>query len=975
MIDNKTSLLVPYQLPEFVRDNPDYENFTLFVKAYYEWMELSNTANALSTTAGSSNQGVSYSSKNLLQYADIDKTIDGFTEYFVNEFLPFFPEDTLINKQEAVKIARQLYQIKGTPASYEFLFRVLYNSDFNLFYTKDAVFKASDGQWYITKSLKLSTSDKNFLNINNLKLFGETSKSIATIETSVMSGNKIEVFISNMERTFNSGEFVRVVDVYNQDVYFLNGEIVDSSTTGSRTLRAKVVGQVSSVSIDKNNRGNYYNPGDPVILYGGLTSNTGIGATAEVGDTQTGSIQRITVADGGYGYSYSPNTQVIISGGGGLAAAAIVGTLDTDSTGVLNRANVALIPIDTISFKKDITIGNTNYHFSNVASANANTRLVDAFTFTSFETYPLSSILVTSPGGGYRTVPDAAAFSSYGSDLVAVEGTSNVAILPALSSIGILSPIKITNGGTGYQNNDTIIFTGGTGRGAYANVHVNANGSIVSVSYVLDSQRRYPLGGMGYRNDGLPTLSVQSSNVSASGASLYVPAILGTGAVLQPKTDNAGEIVTIKMINYGEDYIGTPNVSLKVQDIVISNVYIDNLPRTGDTIFQGDNLIDATYIATVNNVTQLTYSANTEQSLWNLRVFNYNSNPETSKVLKTENNNINFVMSGAAYNSKYDSNGVRVYGDGTAKGTAKFLNGLVIGEGTYLNTQGQPSSFSVIQSEDYNNYTYQITVEKEIAKYRETLLKMLHPTGMKVIGRYAMKTSSNTNYTIQNAMFSGHSLRYHTGDATYVTMVSDFTNKSNNIIKFNNVPNQNPPLVLSDILIANSTRILITTTNGTYVDAKIISVNNASNTATLDSNVWLTYANVATVKANAGSNTINIETLTGQYDIINNGIYSDADYPLKDIVFVGDKVLVDNNTSKIVKSIDYANGIITVSSNFTSNANSYLSVNRTFMANTTLNYDQIKLFGPVGTQYINPELTTEDGLIITTREEQILLVG
>jgi hypothetical protein len=43
MIENKhlTSLLVPSQLPEFVRDDPNYANFVLFLKAYYEWMEQS----------------------------------------------------------------------------------------------------------------------------------------------------------------------------------------------------------------------------------------------------------------------------------------------------------------------------------------------------------------------------------------------------------------------------------------------------------------------------------------------------------------------------------------------------------------------------------------------------------------------------------------------------------------------------------------------------------------------------------------------------------------------------------------------------------------------------------------------------------------------------------------------------------------------------------------------------------------------
>jgi len=32
-----TSLLVSSQLPEFVRDNPDYDNSKLLLEAYYEW--------------------------------------------------------------------------------------------------------------------------------------------------------------------------------------------------------------------------------------------------------------------------------------------------------------------------------------------------------------------------------------------------------------------------------------------------------------------------------------------------------------------------------------------------------------------------------------------------------------------------------------------------------------------------------------------------------------------------------------------------------------------------------------------------------------------------------------------------------------------------------------------------------------------------------------------------------------------------
>ena len=97
---------------------------------------------------------------------------------------------------------------------------------------------------------------KSSLDIANLKLFGETTKSLAVVETAVQTGNKTEVFISNIERLFNSGEYIRVVDSNNQDVLF-----------DGQPLRAKIVGQISQIKIDPLNRGLLYQPGDPVVVY------------------------------------------------------------------------------------------------------------------------------------------------------------------------------------------------------------------------------------------------------------------------------------------------------------------------------------------------------------------------------------------------------------------------------------------------------------------------------------------------------------------------------------------------------------------------------------------------------------------------------------------------------------------------------------------------------------------------------------
>jgi hypothetical protein len=707
-IDSKTSVLIPSQLPEFIRDNPDYSNFVTFLQAYYEWMEQEN--------------GVLYNTKNLLNYDDIDRTTNEFLEYFTNDFLPYFPKDALVDKKLATKVAKELYQTKGTPASYQFLFRTLYNSDFDLFYTKDAVLKASAGIWYVAKSLRLASNDPNFLSIDNYRLFGETSKSIAVVENSLYNGTKTEVFISNIERLFQSGEFVRVVDSNNQDVLF-NGH----------PLRAKIVGQISQIKINPNFRGLLYQVGDPVIVYDGLNSNTGIGATATVGSVTSGSIQRINVLTGGYGYRLPPNTTISFTNAPG--ATAIVGSLDPDPT---KTGNVAFVPSDTITLKRFIQLSNTDYHFVNFPNANINTKLSDAFTMQSFATYPISSVIVTNGGGGITQTPTVLATSTYSNDALEI---------PNLASLGILGPIQITTGGQGYLVNDKIVFNGGSGYGAFANVtSVAANGQILNIEYVAGNEN-FPTGGMGYRSTQLPILTVHSSNVQAHGAEVYVDGILGAGATFAPITNRVGSITTINVSNYGEDYIATPNVSLKIQDIVVTGVNIGNLPLKGDIVYQGTSPALSTYLSYFESIELLQPSGDPALSIYRIRVYNYNSNPVPTSVLKINDKSITFTMADFAYDDSYDSHGVKHYGDGTAKATATFLNGLTISGGQYLNTYGQPSSFNVLQSKIYNNYTYEITVNEAIAKYRNILLNLLHPTGMQLIGRYALKSETKFNST------------------------------------------------------------------------------------------------------------------------------------------------------------------------------------------------------------------------------------
>ena len=68
MSDLRTSLLINRQLPEYVRD--DYPLFLSFLEAYYEWLEASQSSNTSNTIATSVGQGVTYASKNILNYIE-----------------------------------------------------------------------------------------------------------------------------------------------------------------------------------------------------------------------------------------------------------------------------------------------------------------------------------------------------------------------------------------------------------------------------------------------------------------------------------------------------------------------------------------------------------------------------------------------------------------------------------------------------------------------------------------------------------------------------------------------------------------------------------------------------------------------------------------------------------------------------------------------------------------------------------------
>jgi hypothetical protein len=968
-LSKKTSVQIAQQLPEFVRDDPNYQNFVLFLEAYYEWLETQYTANANSTIVSTTSQGITYGSKNILNYVDVDETLDEFVQYFINDFLPYVPAEIFTDKRKLLKISKQFYQAKGTENSYKFLFRALYNSDVELFNTNDAILRASDGKWIVPKYLRIDSTNSNWLDAQGFRIFGETSKSYAIIEYVAVVGDRTEIYISEIQNRFEAGENITVVDNNNFVVYFYNGVAYVQNQNyeipiGAMPLTEKITGTVSAVTVNPNFRGLFYNSGDPVVAYGGLNPDKvdPVGLSAEVGETNFGSLNSLVVVNPSHGYRLAPNSIISITGGGGSNAAARISLIDESKF-----ANITLATSNTLGAVANVLLGNTThpvtYTFGgsgNNAPGNTNTTLANTLTFKTFVVAPIGSVQITNIGKDYTVTPTISAQSNYTTD----SGINDFALL------GILQPIQIVNAGVNYGNSNTITILGGTGYGAYANIRVNAAGSIISANYTFETtdtaNSAYPLGGLGYDSSYLPTVNI--SSLSGSNASLIIPGIMGAGATFSPTTDSIGSIQTINIIDGGEDYITTPNLSLRVADVAVTNVSLLYPINSDDIIYQGTTL-NTSYNAYIDSTLKLSTASppNTANDVYQIRTYDYVGSYNSSlplKVDKTVGNTI-YTLVMTPSNSYVDefgiSTSIKRYGDGSARATASFLGGIVTGQGRYLNDDGWLSSLGrVLESSNFNKYTYILSTSQALAKYKELVLNLLHPSGMRMIGRNLLQTANAFNMSSTDALQIGYPLSYVAGSAAYATLsvVSTSSTISNNIIKLTNVIAGN----IGNTIFANDF-IEFTATNNIRAYSTITSVDWSANQIYMRDNVFLTFANVAFASIGSSSNVININTLTGQYD----GNFRDLTQS-NNIFFVGDTVSLNNGGTFYTITKRFANG------NFSINNSSLGPIaNTRITVNKNANTQSVMIYGDVGL-YDTPQLVTENEESLMTESDLFILI-
>ena len=527
---SKISNRVRAQMPSQLRDdNPLWADL---MEAYYDYLEVNKSA----IQSGR----VVERAKNIRNYNDVDLTVNDFLLIFYKQFLSFLPRNINADKTLLLKHAKDFYRARGTEKSYKFLIRLLSEGsrDAEFYYPKNDVLRASYSTWYIQKTLRLisleydgvgidETNITNFFKFDGLKITGNTSGATAIVDKSVhfYDGGYLidEITLSSINGTFSAGENVTTtyVDSYNVS-HLLSGTINP--------------GIVSSVQVI--NPGYGYSVGDfvPIEVLSGYP---GTNAVVQITDVTTGSVNTITVLEGGAGYQ--TNDAILIVADSGSGANAFLSSVNDNG---FYHPNTYLIDISTISLEAETQIGNSVY--TNLNSSNANTTVENSVsTFAYTNTGPAAFVTVDAFGQDYESIP-----------------TLSVVANTLVQALGILGKMNVVSRGLDYAVGEELIITnisGGHGVGATGNItSVAANGAILNVAF--QQVTGFPIGGLGYDQDHLPSVSINT--VSGTGGEVDVVAVLGFGANLKPSLTTIGGILELSVISGGTGYNVAPTVNL-----------------------------------------------------------------------------------------------------------------------------------------------------------------------------------------------------------------------------------------------------------------------------------------------------------------------------------------------------------------------------------------------------------------------------
>ena len=306
----------------------------------------------------------------LMQYADVDETIDQFFDEFKEAFLRTIPRELTagVNERNLLKNIKDLYRSKGTKKGHELFFRILLNEDPILYYPTKDMLRVSDGTWIEDQILRVTLGDDTILmedasttagdifilNENGgqiktedsvtgtsdlLKLIGQEITQAAVTDNSILVGGayyglgysiigQATALIDNVVAYTFQGEKVYELIISTDSVVgtFATGHTITATANDDVdvTLTGKLASILTSYDLTNSVSSQYYALTDPLTVSG----ENGNDAAVSIESLTSGTITEMIVDDGGSGYEINDIITVNNANTNGTALAGKVTIVD-----------------------------------------------------------------------------------------------------------------------------------------------------------------------------------------------------------------------------------------------------------------------------------------------------------------------------------------------------------------------------------------------------------------------------------------------------------------------------------------------------------------------------------------------------------------------------------------------------------------------------------------------------------------------
>jgi len=652
----------------------------------------------------------------LLEYANVDETLDEFFIQFRNAFLDAIPNelDNSLDKRKFTKRVIDLYRAKGTKKAHEIFFKALFNQTPEIYYPNRDMLRVSDGKWSVDSILKvtlISPSDGDTGNlvgqtITQQTVVGNTVIQEATAvvdlvtkqtvnnqEVSTLfinSGSITGTFLSSTGDNFDLEDdsgilLLETGDEIDQEAQVLLTGV--DNTDPDVIITCAIDKVLDNVTVTQS--GSYYTTNE-VITVDNSTS-VGSNASITVRDVQGSIIDSIKVESGGSGYVIGDNVVVdnTSAGGTGLDAEVRVVngsfTLETsdDSDRLINEEGDIIIMEDqTNSGLDDIT-----------------------------------DILITNKGQGYTTVPTLTVSS--------IAGTS-ASLFAVSNNAGRMLDVNILDHGFRYETAPILT--------PKLHMQIENLSSSFTVGETITMNAVYDLNLEQFdtREDRVVLEPNRPSEILLESDDGGIQLEDESGLFITQDYERA---VSKKSI------LGTSPIEfLKAED----GDYL-----IAETLVQDDTLFD---IIAEDNDTLITESLSTATAV----IESYDGDRNILTLTSVDGTFL--VGQTITGNTSGETATVVLANQASLTST---VGTTVTSSGEFVNVDGHVSELTkkIQDSFYYQDYAYVIKVGEAITSWRDDLKRSIHPAGFNVFGEVSIRTSVNAQikkgFTLLNGFGEG----------------------------------------------------------------------------------------------------------------------------------------------------------------------------------------------------------------------------